>query len=248
MFTKTKYTTPHISPRHRYKLGVEEEAYGVGGFLADIATRLFGQATYKVKKFLEKHGSEEITSIEIGRVPIESAINIAMEVLSGGEFKKSAVEQGFDAYFHLFLVINGSYRLEKNQNVNVIYPYHRVAKEERYTVSLDGLKGKTIDRFIANGVQRMGETDYWGNYDGLVKNCQNWVSQNLKANGVDSQGAEEFYYQNTGKLQSIIKPSVQAHVKEVTSLASGVDKFLSWISGGRLGLKRGGVLKIGNMK
>ena len=69
----------------------------------------------------------------------------------------------------------------------------------------------------------MGENDYWQNYDGLVMNCQNWVSQNLKANGVDSDGAEDFYWQNTEHLQDVIKPAVKEQVKEVTSLASGLD-------------------------
>ena len=222
-----------------------EKAYGLGGALADFATKIFGDATYRVKKFLEEHGGEEITSLAIGRVPIEKAINLAMEALSLGEYSKTMEEYGYDSFFHLFLVINGKYRLEKNQNVNVIYPYSKVDKEERYDVSLSGLKGKTIAEFMENGVQRMGANDYWQNYDGLVMNCQNWVSQNLKANGVDSEGAEDFYYQNTDRLQRVIKPGVKDTVKEVTSVASAFDKLLSWISGGAWGLKRGGAVARG---
>jgi hypothetical protein len=224
----------------RNEYGDEYMAYGIGGTLSDLATWIFGDATYKVKKWLDTHGEEPITSIIIGRVPIEKAINYAMEALSGGEFKESALEQGYDGYFHLFLVLNNTYRIEKNQNVNLITPYNRVEKEERFDVSLSGLKGKTIAEFIQNGVERMGANDYWQNYDGLIMNCQNWVSQNLKANGVDSQGAEDFYYQNTDRLQRVIKPGVKDAVKEVTSVASAVDKLLSWISGGAWGLRRGG--------
>ena len=222
-----------------------EKAYGLGGALADFATKIFGDATFRVKKFLEEHGGEEITSIAIGRVPIEKAINLAMEALSLGEFSKAKEMNGYDYYFHLFLVVNDTYRLEKNQNVNVLTPYSRVAKEDRYNVSLSGLKGKTIAEFMENGVQRMGATDYWGNYDGLVMNCQNWVSQNLKANGVDSEGAEDFYYQDTNHLQAVIRPGVKDAVKEVTSFASAVDKLLSWISGGAWGLRRGGAVARG---
>lgn len=227
--------------------GYETKAYGLGGALADLATKIFGDATYKVKKFLEAHGGEEITSLAIGRVPIEKAINIAMEALSLGEFSKAKEMNGYDYYFHLFLVVNDKYRLEKNQTVNVINPYSRVAKEDRYDVSLSGLKGKTIAEFIENGVQRMGANDYWQNYDGLVMNCQNWVSQNLKANGVDSAGAEDFYYQDTKHLQAVIRPGVKDAVKEVTNLASAVDKLLSWISGGAWGLRRGGAIGRGGV-
>jgi hypothetical protein len=78
-------------------------------------------------------------------------------------------------------------------------------------------------------------------------NCQNFVSQNLKANGVDSEGAEDFYYQNTDRLQAVIKPAVKESVKEVTSVASAFDKFLSWVSGGAWGLKRGGAVGRGGV-
>ena len=246
-------------PYPRYKLPVEEvmiqdhvakEAFGIGGWIGDIGTAIFGNATYKVKKWLEAHGEEEIESVQIGRVPIAGAINTAMEILSLGEFSKAKKMYGYDSYFHLFLILNDKYRIEKNQNVNVIYPYSKLENEDRFNVSLNGLKGKTINDFIANGVERMGENDYWQNYDGLVMNCQNWVSQNLKANGVDSDGAEDFYWQNTEHLQDVIKPAVKEQVKEVTSLASGLDKFLSWISGGKWGLAKGGLVRnrIGRMK
>ena len=85
-------------PYPRYKLPVEEvmiqdhvakEAFGIGGWIGDIGTAIFGNATYKVKKWLEAHGEEEIESVQIGRVPIAGAINTAMEILSLGEFSKA---------------------------------------------------------------------------------------------------------------------------------------------------------------
>lgn len=225
----------------------EQQAYGIGGTLSGLATSIFGNATQRMKKFLEQHGAEEITSIELGRLPIESAINIAMELLSGGEFQKSATEQGYDNYFHLFTVINGKYRLEKNQTVNVINPYTKAPKEERFNVSLNGLKGNTIAEYIENGVQRVGANDFWQNYDALDQNCQWFTSNLLKANGIDSAGAEDFYYQNTDRLQTVIRPAVKTQIKEVTNVASAVDKFLSWVSGGAWGLKRGGAVGRGGM-
>lgn len=236
--TSAKYGTQVIDmPVYR-----ETKAYGLGGALADLATKIFGDATYKVKKFLEAHGGEEITSLAIGRVPIEKAINLAMEALSLGEYSKTMDEYGYDSFFHLFTVINGKYRLEKNQTFNVIYPYSRVDKEERYDVSLNGLKGKTIADFVANGVERVGAKDFYGNYDGLVQNCQ-WFTMNLlKANGLDADAAEEFTLQNTDRLQRLIKPGVKDAVKEVTTVAEAFDKLLSWISGGAWGLRRGGAI------
>jgi hypothetical protein len=130
--------------------------------------------------------------------------------------------------------------LEKNQNVNVVVDYKPVESEERFDVALGGLEGKNIIDFINNGVERMGETDYWGNYDALQKNCQNWVMQNLKANDIFTQAAQDFAFQDTQDLQLEVSDFVKGGMKEVTNIASGFDKFISWVSGGRFGLKQGG--------
>lgn len=213
---------------------------GVGEWLESGATALFGNATERMKRFMKEHGDEPIESITVGRVPIAKAIATAMSALTLGKFDKAKANKGYDDFFHLFYVINDKYRLEKNQNVNLIDNYKPVANQENFNVDLGGLKGKTINEFIKNGEAVMGEKDYWGNYDGLVKNCQNWVMQNMKANGVYTQALKDFTFQDTQELIDEVSPYVKGAMKEVTSVASALDKFVSWISGGRFGLKRGG--------
>jgi hypothetical protein len=85
----------------------------------------------------------------------------------------------------------------------------------------------------------------------LTNNCQKWVESNLKANNIDSKAATDFYFQDTQDLIDAINPSVQDALEETTSLASGVEKFISWLSGGYFGFKRGGMVgrrRIGGMK
>jgi len=234
----------------RYGLNVEDyEQYGIGGAISSLGTYLFGNATQRMKNFMKDHGDEEITSITLGREPIQAAISSVMELISLGEFSKSKEKRGYDAFFHLYLIINGSYVLEKNQNVNY-RPYKPNDKEELYEVSLSGLKGKTINEFINNGVELMGEQKYWMGYNPLTNNCQKWVESNLAANDIDSAASKEFYYQDTQDLIDAIEPSVQDFLEETTDVASGLEKFISWLSGGFFGFKRGGVMgrKIGSMK
>jgi hypothetical protein len=211
----------------------------LGTLVGDVATWFFGNATERMKRFLKEHGEEEITAIEIGRIPLMKEIASAMNLITSGKFDESKKNRGYDDYFHLFLVINGKYRLEKNQTVNVMTGYSEKDNEERYVVS-GKPKGKTINDFLKNTEEEMGENDFWQNYDGLVKNCQNWVMQNLKANNVYTQAIEDFTFQDTQELQLEVSPYVKGAMKEVTNLASGLDKFLSWISGGSWGFKRGG--------
>lgn len=236
-------------PYPRYKLPVEqeEEAYGIGGNVSDVATWLFGDATTKVKNFLKAHGDEQIESVELGRVPIQAAISTAMNLLSKGEYNKTMEKKGYDAFFHLFIVVNDKYRLEKNQNVNVITNYSRGDDEDRISL---GTSKNTINEFFDNAIKKMGKDSFWRDYDGLRNNCQWWVENTISANGLSRSKAHDFAYQDTQELRDAINPEVQEAMKEVTSLASGIDKFLSWISGGAWGLAKGGMVRnrIGRMK
>jgi len=222
------------------------EAYGIGGTLSGLATSIFGNATQRMKNFMRDHGDEPITSITLGREPIQAAISAVMELISAGEFSKSKEKRGYDAFFHLYLIINGAYVLEKNQTVNY-RPYKPNNNEELYQVSLSGLKGKTINEFINNGQELMGPDKYWQNYNALLNNCQKWVESNLVANNIDSAGSKEFYYQDTQDLIDAIEPSVQDFLEETTDVASALDKFVSWLSNGYFGLKRGGVIGRGGV-
>lgn len=242
----------------RYKLPVEEvmiqdhvatEAFGIGGNISDAATWLFGDATTKVKKFLKEHGDEQIESVELGRVPIQSAISTVMNLISQGEYNRQMDKKGYDAFFHLFIVINDKYRLEKNQNVNVITNYKRGDDEDRISL---GTSKNTINEFFDNAIKDMGKDDFWRNYEGLRNNCQWWAENTIAANGLSRSKANDFAFQDTQELRDAINPQVQEALKETTSIASGIDKFLSWISGGAWGLAKGGMVhhrnRIGRMK
>jgi hypothetical protein len=147
----------------------------LGGLTERLATYLFGNATQRVKNFMKEHGEEQITSLTIARAPIQKAIATVMELASGGNFESSVKKQGYDKYFHLYLIINGKYKLEKNQNLN-IEDYKPKEDEERYDLNAPN---KTINEFIQKGVDQVGEKDFFGNYDALKRNCQ-WLIMNLK--------------------------------------------------------------------
>jgi len=229
-------------PRYTIQDRVATEAFGIGGNISDIATYLFGDATTKVKNFLKEHGDEEIESIELGRVPIQSAISMVMNLISNGEYNKQIETKGYDAFFHLFIVINDKYVLEKNQNVNVKTNYKRQDDEDRISL---GTSKNTINEFVNNAVEKMGKDDFWRNYEGLRNNCQWWVENTVAANGLSREKANDFAFQDTKELREAINPTVQEALKETTSIASGIDKFLSWISGGAWGLARGGMVPKG---
>ncbi len=58
----------------------------IGGFIKKLGNWFFGPATTRVKKFLEKHGNDKITSLELGRTPISSMLDKTINLISGGSF------------------------------------------------------------------------------------------------------------------------------------------------------------------
>jgi hypothetical protein len=206
----------------------------LGGLIKKLGNFLFGHATTRMKNFLKEHGEDKITSLKVCRTPIESAIDTAVNLISSGGYQRGKSASGYDKFFHLYLVVNGAWRLEKNQTVNVI-PYKPAPGEEEMGVAGSGT---TINEFMNKGVKRLGEDKFWGDYDALDNNCQVWCKAILNANGINN--ADSFVYQNTEALKKEIGESAHDTVNGITNFAEGVDKLASWISNGRWGLKRGG--------
>lgn len=214
---------------------------GIGGMIQDLGNYLFGHATQRVKNFLKEHGEEEITSISLGRTPIQSGINTAMKLITLGKFDSVKKNYGYDAYYHLFLIVNGKYKMEKNETVNIV-PYTKQADEVNIEVPLKG-KTMTINEFIKAGEKRMGEMNYWENYSATSANCQGWVWNNLSANDIFNEDIRKFTYQDTEKLIEAIPPKVLDAVNETTKGASFLNKMISWLSNGKWNLRKGGKVR-----
>jgi hypothetical protein len=206
----------------------------IGGLIKKLGNWLFGAATTRVKNFLKEHGDDKITSLEVGRTPVKGAIDKTINLLSGGKYQDAKDKEGYDKFFHTFIIVNGKYRLEKNQTFNIIN-YSKSEDEENETVKAPN---KTINEFVQAGVDKMGEDDFFGDYTALEKNCQWFLKNLLNANGITS--ANKFIFQDVKSIKESVGDVTNVVADETTDLASGIDKLVSWISGGKLGLRRGG--------
>jgi hypothetical protein len=209
----------------------------IGGLIKRLGNWLFGKATTRVKNFLKQHGDEKLTSLVVGRAPISKALDNTINLISGGKFQEGKDREGYDKFFHLFLIINGKYKLEKNQNLNIV-DYKPVENQENESVSVPN---KTINEFLQACIDKIGEDDFFGNYSALDHNCQWLLKQLLNANNITS--ADKFIYQDVKGIKESVGEGTNVVANETTDLASGIDKLVSWISGGKLGLKRGGKVK-----
>ena len=75
----------------------------VGAFVKNAIDWLLGYETTRFKQFLKANGLQKIEKIAAGRVPIEKAVRLGFDLLSGGAFEQAHKKLGVDNFFHLYL-------------------------------------------------------------------------------------------------------------------------------------------------
>ena len=206
---------------------------GIGG---DILNWLLGYETTRFKQFLKAHGSEAITSVKVGRVPINSAVRLGFDILTAGKFEEAHKKLGVDNFFHLYLIINDKYVIEKNETVNERAWSPGTKGEEIETVS--GPINKTIDELIQTA-SKGDEKSFWLDYNPLTNNCQQFVTRVLRTNGILTTSVSKWVNQDMEKLLEELPHDTSEKAKELTDVASYINRILQLTTGGRAGFAIG---------
>ena len=159
-----------------------------------IPLRKPGVLEPSARKLLEKVGNEKITSIDLVRSPIPGAGFLKRL----GFYKKVLGELYYDDLFHLAIVINDKYDLEKDWVVR-FKPKRVRTKKEVFSVPLPTGYDTSIAEFIDNTRRAMGNRKF-SEYNVVTNNCQNFVSNALKANKIMTPEARKFARQNINEL------------------------------------------------
>jgi len=191
----------------------------------------------QVAAFLKAHGEEKVTSLQVGRVPVSTTLELALDLMSGGKFGQIKKKLGYDAFFHLFVVINGKHRLEKNELFNII-PYSKAAGEEDVPVSLEG-KDLTISQFMANG-SKGDETNFYRQYNAFGANCQAMVMKLLSRNHLVTAEITQFVKQSVEEFAR--ENDLIDKAKALTDVGSVLNRLLQLATGGKKHFSVGGVV------
>ena len=224
-------------------------AYSAGGELVDEAV----EAVHKIVdwwkgtampdvviNFLKNHGDEEITSLAVGRVPIAKILDLALDIMSGGQFGKVKKALAYDKMFHLFVIVNGRHKLEKNE-LFTIKPYSREADEENMTVPLDGKK-ITISQFLKKASEG-DEKGFYRDYDPCRRNCQDMVIRLLRSNQLLTPSVIGFVKQDVERFVRDLDTESRENARTVTNVGSLVNRLLQAISGGKASFAVGGSVR-----
>lgn len=183
-----------------------------GGFnpfksIANSATYIKNLATGKrdypahFKEFLNKHGNEKIVWLEIERVPVSSAIQSVLNVISLGQFNKNLEKTPYDKLFHLSINIttdkNTFFKIEKNESLKLSTTKSHSKYSEFVEVPITS--SILVIDFLENGRKRTGDENFFV-YSAQHKNCQEFVNNLLIANFLDTPALKNWITQDTSVI------------------------------------------------
>lgn len=163
-----------------------------------------------VKYMLEKHGEEPVSSIVVVRTPVNSIISTILNAVTLGAFKAALAKYNYDQLFHLAIVVNGKYVLEKNATVS-FSDGSRNGERKPATVPA-GVKVKDL-------FKRGGSAGFWM-YDPRSNNCQDFIITVLSGVGALSP-----------ELRTFIKQDAVAIFASIPSYAGKLAKFVTDLGG-----------------
>ena len=185
--------------------------------------------TKHLQDWLAANGNMVITSMVIRRAPITSATNDISQYVSLGAWEKAKQLAGYDSMFHLVLIINDSFIIQKLSVVD-IRPLNEKEKAEYMPVPTPYI---SINNFLDRGRHYMGDKAFF-TYNPFENNCQNFVLNLLKGNNLATPEIEGFVIQ---PLQELIRhlpswyPTVAHLATNLANLSgSGKKRQLRYLS------------------
>lgn len=179
-----------------------------------------------VRDVIKNQGGKNIKTITVGRNPVQSYVQKALNLLSGGKFKDQIKNMNYDDVFHLFEIVvledNTKMIVEKNAVVNMKVISKIPSMKDSMFVPLN----KTIKfgDYIQNAVDKVGTSIYL--YDKATNNCQKFISDLQKSNGLMNAELDKFINQDVVGVLST-SPSYVGRIADIaTETAAKFDRVI----------------------
>ena len=192
--------------------GIRDGVKAVGNTLKDVFGPDLKNFNPSVKKVLRKYGDKKIKSLSVARKPVSGVIQSAINYISKNGLEKARQKYAYDDIYHLALVVelDSGKRLtvEKNEIVSITEGAPATSTTEYKPVRLVySMGGYTLDKMLKATIDKVGDRRFFF-YDAFNQrgggNCQRFVMDVLKSNGLLTEALKKFIYQDaTGIGESI---------------------------------------------
>lgn len=177
-------------------------------------------------KNLKLFGDLPIKSLQIVRTPIMNVIDKVLNIVSLGKWSQLKKEYSFDKLFHLALIANVGNKnlvIEKNEVINVSTSYKMSKDSEVMEVPLNG-KNFTTNEMLKKTLERIGAERFYL-YDGFKFNCQVFCKDCLESEGLYSEQAKDFLFQDLEELAKKMPAFSKKIMNITTDLGASVNKI-----------------------
>jgi hypothetical protein len=176
---------------------------------------------------LKQLGGERIQAMYMMRTPVKSMVHTLLNVISLGHWESVKRKYNYDKLFHLALIVevgNKKVIVEKNEAINISTAFKNDADSEIFHINLQN-KDITLNDLLEKTREQVGNAQFF-EYDAFGgKNCQNFIDDILKANGLWTQDAHTWLFQPVDELVKDLPGYVPVVSKMATNIASTVNKW-----------------------
>lgn len=163
-----------------------------------------GELPHAVVRLMEKLESEEggeVKTMVVVRTPVEAYVGKLMDAISRGKYSETIANSDYDQMFHLYILINGKYILEKNEVICFYEPEDpRIDDKKDEFMRVPRPKGSlTLRSLLMRTRAHMGDADF-SNYSARSNNCQSFVLGVLNGNDLCNEMLTKFIFQDAEKI------------------------------------------------
>jgi len=188
-----------------------------------------------VKQWLNKYGNSKIHGLYIGKIPIRTIWSDMLKILSKGKLEQIMKELKYDHLYHTFILYhlkddNTMWMIERNGRLNITQ-YNPMVQHKEFGGQAKFLPiittDKTVSEMFENHEKMIGGWSKLVWYDVEKNNCQKFLTNHLRSNGLLTNENSNFINQ---KLKKIMKDFTitKQFLKHVISLGIIIENYLNF--------------------
>lgn len=185
---------------------------------------------------IEEIGGNTIERMVVVRTPVQAYVGELMQIVSLGKYRDAISSSYYDTMFHLSLLINGRYVLQKNEVISLTdtgtSSRHLIGKESDTmavkipdTISASATQPLTFTNLLNNTKQHMGPKAFT-NYCAKTNNCQDFILAVLQSNALAYPHLISFIKQNSEEIFNQLPIHTTTVARALTDIAAVGNKVL----------------------
>ena len=172
-----------------------------------------------------------VRDMMVVRTPVQEYVCHLMDVITIGKYSEVLENSPYDGMFHLSLLINMRYKLEKNEVItlsdngaNYGVPEGSETMAVHLPCGIDVSPPIRVRRLLHNARDCMGHVRF-SNYCAATNNCQDFILAVLDSNDLSSPALVDFIKQDANEIFGKLPSHAPIVAEKLTDVAAICDKL-----------------------